>query len=110
MTWVAWIKCLESKDLGGLGIRSIYALNRSLLFKWIWCFRLSSNDLQVKVIKNIHGEDGGIGKLSTHSSASSPWNVFLNVVKDISEKGVDLISLFKWKIGNGSSIHFWDDF
>nr|GFC12621.1 RNA-directed DNA polymerase, eukaryota, reverse transcriptase zinc-binding domain protein [Tanacetum cinerariifolium] len=35
MTWVKWKKCLASKELGGLGIGSIYGLNLGLLFKWI---------------------------------------------------------------------------
>lgn len=35
MTWVAWKKCMASKEYGGLGVGSIYALNRALLFKWI---------------------------------------------------------------------------
>lgn len=30
MTWVSSRKCLVSKDLGGLGIGSIFALNSSL--------------------------------------------------------------------------------
>lgn len=35
MTWVAWTKCLAGKNRGVLGIGSIFALNRSLLFKCI---------------------------------------------------------------------------
>ncbi|GJX28013.1 putative RNA-directed DNA polymerase, eukaryota, reverse transcriptase zinc-binding domain protein [Tanacetum coccineum] len=33
ITWVRWKKCLASKELGGLGIGSIYGLNIGLLFK-----------------------------------------------------------------------------
>ncbi|GKC33178.1 putative RNA-directed DNA polymerase, eukaryota, reverse transcriptase zinc-binding domain protein, partial [Tanacetum coccineum] len=36
MTWLRWKKCLASKELGGLGIGSIYGLNIGLLFKWVW--------------------------------------------------------------------------
>lgn len=45
MTWVAWKMCLASRDLGALGIVSIFSLNRSLLFEWIWTFRMHPNDL-----------------------------------------------------------------
>nr|GEZ88226.1 hypothetical protein [Tanacetum cinerariifolium] len=38
ITWVAWEKVLSSKKNGGLGVSSFFALNRALLFKWIWRF------------------------------------------------------------------------
>ncbi|GKB50498.1 hypothetical protein Tco_0901251, partial [Tanacetum coccineum] len=46
---------------GGLGISSFYALNRALLFKWVWRFHTQSSSLWAKVIKGIHGIDGKIG-------------------------------------------------
>lgn len=45
MVWVAWRKCMASKESGGLGIGSIFALNRALLFKWIWRFRNQPEDI-----------------------------------------------------------------
>ncbi|GJR01949.1 hypothetical protein Tco_0524933 [Tanacetum coccineum] len=33
-TWVKWTNVLASKEKGGLGISSLYALNRALMFKW----------------------------------------------------------------------------
>nr|GEV19206.1 hypothetical protein [Tanacetum cinerariifolium] len=42
---------------GGLGVSSLYALNRALLFKWVWRFRTQISSLWAKVIKGIHGED-----------------------------------------------------
>ncbi|GJT59827.1 hypothetical protein Tco_1003360 [Tanacetum coccineum] len=38
ITWIAWNKVLASKKNGGLGVSSFFALNRALLFKWIWRF------------------------------------------------------------------------
>ncbi|GKF84213.1 hypothetical protein Tco_0249111 [Tanacetum coccineum] len=61
ITWVKWETCLASKAIGGLGIRSIFALNAALLFKWVWRFRTCPNSLWVQVIKSIHGVDGAIG-------------------------------------------------
>nr|GEZ11035.1 hypothetical protein [Tanacetum cinerariifolium] len=37
-TWVSWSKVLSAKEKGGLGVSSLYAMNRGLLFKWIWRF------------------------------------------------------------------------
>ncbi|GKG44407.1 hypothetical protein Tco_0485845, partial [Tanacetum coccineum] len=34
----SWDNVLTSKDKGGLGVSSLYALNRGLMFKWIWRF------------------------------------------------------------------------
>ncbi|GJQ93922.1 putative reverse transcriptase domain-containing protein [Tanacetum coccineum] len=37
-SWVNWKYVLKSKDTGGLGVSSLYAINRGLLVKWIWRF------------------------------------------------------------------------
>nr|GEW11214.1 RNA-directed DNA polymerase, eukaryota [Tanacetum cinerariifolium] len=62
MTWVKWKNCLASKELGGLGIGNIYGLNLGLLFKWIWRFLSNSPNLWVRVVKTLHGTNGGITK------------------------------------------------
>nr|GEW21572.1 RNA-directed DNA polymerase, eukaryota [Tanacetum cinerariifolium] len=33
--WVSWNKVLTSKEKGGLGVSSLFALNKALMFKWI---------------------------------------------------------------------------
>nr|GEW57485.1 RNA-directed DNA polymerase, eukaryota, reverse transcriptase zinc-binding domain protein [Tanacetum cinerariifolium] len=38
MSWFKWSRVLASKDKGGLGVSSFFALNRALLFKWMWHF------------------------------------------------------------------------
>ncbi|GJT93605.1 hypothetical protein Tco_1082450 [Tanacetum coccineum] len=34
-SWVNWKKVLAPKERGGLGVSSLYALNRGLMFKWV---------------------------------------------------------------------------
>ncbi|GJZ39021.1 RNA-directed DNA polymerase, eukaryota, reverse transcriptase zinc-binding domain protein [Tanacetum coccineum] len=104
-----WNKCLASKKLGGLGIGSIFALNAGLLFKWIWRFMQNSNDLWASVIKAIHGHNGGIHADSRHSSNQGTWCGILSMVNSLKSKGNDLLSLCTRKLGNRSSIRFWDD-
>ncbi|GJR80713.1 RNA-directed DNA polymerase, eukaryota [Tanacetum coccineum] len=58
---VKWDNVLASKEKGGLGVLSFYALNRALIFKWIWRFRTQNLSLWARVIKAIHGVDGKIG-------------------------------------------------
>ncbi|XP_071713182.1 uncharacterized protein [Rutidosis leptorrhynchoides] len=57
--WVRWELVLNSHVNGGLDIGSLRSFI-GLLFKWIWRFVNSQNDLWVRVIKAIHGNDGGL--------------------------------------------------
>ncbi|GJY74414.1 hypothetical protein Tco_0478845, partial [Tanacetum coccineum] len=42
---------LASKEKGGLGVSSLYALNRGLMFKWVWRFFTQNTSLWSRVIK-----------------------------------------------------------
>ena len=108
MTWVAWRKCLAKTELGGLGIGSIFAFNRALLFKWVWRFRCQPNDLWARVTSNVYGIDGRIGE-AVAGSAFSPWISVLKSTYGLLEKGVDLLGCRKRQIGDGSSIRFWQE-
>nr|GEV58921.1 RNA-directed DNA polymerase, eukaryota, reverse transcriptase zinc-binding domain protein [Tanacetum cinerariifolium] len=98
-----------SKELGGLGIGSIYGLNLGLLFKWIWRFLSNSPNLWVRVVKTLHGTNGGITKDVKYSSSHSPWSGILSAISRLKLKGIDLLSLCVRKIGNGASYRFWED-
>ncbi|GKA19533.1 RNA-directed DNA polymerase, eukaryota [Tanacetum coccineum] len=76
ITWVKWTKVLSAKKYGGLGVSSFFALNRALLFKWVWRYISHDNSLWYRVISAIHGPN--IQKLS--SFTSSIWNNILNDV------------------------------
>ncbi|GJT52989.1 RNA-directed DNA polymerase, eukaryota [Tanacetum coccineum] len=78
-TWVKWKNALASKDKGGLGISSLFALNRALIFKWVWRFLYQNSSLWASVIKSIHGAQGKIGK---EVNASFP-SIWLNIVKEV---------------------------
>nr|GEY19367.1 RNA-directed DNA polymerase, eukaryota [Tanacetum cinerariifolium] len=56
-TWVKWNSVLTAKDSGGLGMSSLYALNRGLMMKWVWRFYNQKTSLWANVIKAIHRED-----------------------------------------------------
>ncbi|GKC65968.1 RNA-directed DNA polymerase, eukaryota [Tanacetum coccineum] len=73
ITWVKWSKVLASKKYGGLGVSSFYALNRALLFKWVWRFISKDNSLWSRLISSIHGS-----QFQAHSFRySSTWNVIV---------------------------------
>nr|GEV37581.1 RNA-directed DNA polymerase, eukaryota [Tanacetum cinerariifolium] len=43
LSWVRWRNVMASKNNGGLGLSSLFALNRALLFKWVWRFISQKN-------------------------------------------------------------------
>ncbi|GJX74344.1 RNA-directed DNA polymerase, eukaryota, reverse transcriptase zinc-binding domain protein [Tanacetum coccineum] len=71
-SWVKWKNVLASKEKGGHGVSSLYALNRGLMFKWVWRFFTQNTSLWSRVIKAIHGEDGKVGK-QVKSAFPSYW-------------------------------------
>ncbi|GJZ58055.1 RNA-directed DNA polymerase, eukaryota, reverse transcriptase zinc-binding domain protein [Tanacetum coccineum] len=99
-------KVLASKDKGGLGVSSLYELNRALLFKWVWRFFTQSSSLWTRVIKAIHGNDGKIGK-KTKSAHPSIWLDIVHEMDLLEKQG--LASGIKKKLGNGENTCFWED-
>ncbi|GKA47977.1 RNA-directed DNA polymerase, eukaryota, reverse transcriptase zinc-binding domain protein [Tanacetum coccineum] len=82
IAWISWDKILASKKYGGLGVSSFYALNRALLFKWVWLFFL---------------------KVHRYGLESSRLFMVLKIGDCFSW------SLFERKVGDGESSLFWDD-
>ncbi|GKA02352.1 RNA-directed DNA polymerase, eukaryota [Tanacetum coccineum] len=75
-SWVSWNQVMASKDAGGLGVASLFALNRGLLFKWVWRFITQQNSLWAKVITAIHGN---IGKTVKPTFPS----IWLNIIQEV---------------------------
>ncbi|GJX71361.1 hypothetical protein Tco_0308532 [Tanacetum coccineum] len=50
IAWIKWTKVLASKKFGGLGVSSLFALNRALIFKWVWRFLSHDNFYGHRVI------------------------------------------------------------
>nr|GFA15760.1 RNA-directed DNA polymerase, eukaryota [Tanacetum cinerariifolium] len=107
-SWVKWKMILASKDRGGLGVSSLYALNRGLLFKWLWRFYSKDSSLWAKVIMAIHGSDGKV-KASMKAGTRSCWMNILHEVNVLSKKGIDLKKFMRFKVGNRENIMFWED-
>nr|GFA84952.1 hypothetical protein [Tanacetum cinerariifolium] len=60
----------------------LFALNRALMFKWVWRFFSQKNSLRVRVFKALHGEDGKIGK-KVQSRYPSIWLNIINEIKSL---------------------------
>ncbi|GJZ65908.1 RNA-directed DNA polymerase, eukaryota, reverse transcriptase zinc-binding domain protein [Tanacetum coccineum] len=107
-SWVKWKNVLTSIQNGGLGVSSLFALNRALLFKWVWRFLSYQSCLWSKVIKGIHGNDGNLGRKVSNQHPS----LWLDIIKEVNllrNRGIDLMSFLQRKMGNGEESLFWND-
>nr|GEX15802.1 hypothetical protein [Tanacetum cinerariifolium] len=88
ITWIKWSTTLASKKNGGLGISSLYALNRALLFKWVWRFISRDNSMWCLLILSMHGS-----KLPTSSPFRySTWLSIIREIHSLKDRGVELVS------------------
>nr|GEX02186.1 RNA-directed DNA polymerase, eukaryota [Tanacetum cinerariifolium] len=100
ISWISWPKVLASRENGGLGVPSFYALNRGLLAKWIWRFLSNENSLWVRFIKAAHGD-------STHNIAAaypSPWNTIIKELQILSS----MEDRWRWDLNGGGYFHVKD--
>ncbi|GKA79518.1 hypothetical protein Tco_0786114, partial [Tanacetum coccineum] len=95
-------------EKGGLGVSSLYALNRGLLFKWVWRFLTQGSSLWARVIKAIHGMDGSIGDIRI-GNFKSCWSSIINEINVLSSKGIKLMNYLRITLGNGVSTRLWDE-
>ncbi|GJZ72934.1 RNA-directed DNA polymerase, eukaryota, reverse transcriptase zinc-binding domain protein [Tanacetum coccineum] len=107
-SWVNWKNALASKEKGGLGISSLYALNRGLMFKWYWRFFTKDSSLWSRVIKAIYGDSGGLER-NTFATYTSCWSNIVKEVTSLDEKGLNLCNAICFKLGNGEKARFWED-
>nr|GFA69584.1 RNA-directed DNA polymerase, eukaryota, reverse transcriptase zinc-binding domain protein [Tanacetum cinerariifolium] len=106
--WVKWNDVLKDKHRGGLGVASLYALNKGLMIKWYWKFFNQKTSLWTRVIKAIYGEDGRINSMEV-SGIRSCWKNIVMEVKNLRSQGIMVDDFMQRKIGNGESVSFWND-
>ncbi|GJT29735.1 hypothetical protein Tco_0910010 [Tanacetum coccineum] len=100
---------MADKQYGGLGISSLFALNRALLFKWIWQFLNSQTGFWQSIIKAIYGPNGSLDESIPRHSGGSVWVMIRKSIDSLKSKGVDLMQFCNKIIGNGYSTSFWHD-
>ncbi|GKD26607.1 RNA-directed DNA polymerase, eukaryota, reverse transcriptase zinc-binding domain protein [Tanacetum coccineum] len=103
--WVSWKKVMASKDTGGLGVASLFALNRALMFKWVWRLITKKKSLWTRVIKAIYDDDGK----KVNPSYPSIWLSIIQEAGVLKSQGIDIISFIKPKCGDGTNTSFWND-
>ncbi|GKA75418.1 RNA-directed DNA polymerase, eukaryota [Tanacetum coccineum] len=94
ITWIAWDKILVSKKKGGLGVSSLYALNRALLLKWVWRFISNDGSLWSRVISALYGDS-----LGSHAvNFPSTWCYIVREMQSLVSKGFDFMSRIKKRV------------
>nr|GEU66210.1 RNA-directed DNA polymerase, eukaryota, reverse transcriptase zinc-binding domain protein [Tanacetum cinerariifolium] len=107
-TWVKWNNVLASKKKGGLGVSSLYALNRGFMCKWLWRFYNHNTSLWARVIKAIHRDDESMGK-HVKAGTQSCWMAIVNEITVLKKHGINIFDFMRIKLGNGDKIAFWED-
>ncbi|GJT37332.1 RNA-directed DNA polymerase, eukaryota, reverse transcriptase zinc-binding domain protein [Tanacetum coccineum] len=108
LMWVKWKNVLASKVKGGIGVSSLYALNKALMFKWVWRFNTQRTSLWTRVIKAIHGDDGKIGK-SSKDAYPSIWLDIVHEMEIFKKQQIDVYNFIHKILGNGKDIAFWEE-
>ncbi|GKD49711.1 hypothetical protein Tco_1278687 [Tanacetum coccineum] len=109
ISWVKWGSILLSRNMGGLGMGSLFAKNLSLISKWKWRFLTKENALWRKVIKAFYGVDGGF---NLHPSLIGGRGVWCDIIKSILYiESIDpsFNDSFILKVGIGKRTSFWLD-
>lgn len=69
MHWIREDMVLASRDVGGLGVGSLFAFNRALLLRWKWRFFHNQILLWFGVVNTLYG----LGDLSTPLILRRAW-------------------------------------
>ena len=94
----------KSKESGGLGVRRLENMNKSMLGKWNWRLATEDNPPWKKLIKLKYGLEVGewFSKEPKGSFGVGLW-------KDIRKEGQQLKHDCKLVLGNRGRIRFWED-
>ena len=108
IAWISWEKVCLPKERGGLGIKDVKAFNIALLGKWKWHLLNHHQELWIKVVESKYGGWRGLEEGDRVASQSLWWRDLKRVVCQ-SYQGRSIQEGFRWKVGAGHRINFWED-
>nr|GFA78668.1 RNA-directed DNA polymerase, eukaryota, reverse transcriptase zinc-binding domain protein [Tanacetum cinerariifolium] len=91
VSWVKWNNVLTDKKSGGLGVSSLYALNRGLMIKWLWKLFVHKDSIWTKVITAIHGVNGNVNS-SGGKAGRSCWLSIVDEVRALHKKAEEKLA------------------
>ncbi|GJT34824.1 putative RNA-directed DNA polymerase, eukaryota, reverse transcriptase zinc-binding domain protein [Tanacetum coccineum] len=107
LSWVKWSNVLASLDKGGLAIGSLNSFNLALLHKWRWRFFASPDSLWVKIIKALHGNEGGFDLHGCNFRGI--WSKIVGTSNYLHSSSILPMDSIRFQVGYGSLIRFWKD-
>ncbi|GKA91923.1 putative pentatricopeptide repeat-containing protein [Tanacetum coccineum] len=107
LAWIKWKNVISSYDNGGLNIGSLKAFNLTLLQKWRWRLLSHKNALWVKVIKALHGQEGGFD--NNGCIYNGTWARIVGSSNFLDSNNIIPNSSFRFQAGCGTRIRFWKD-
>lgn len=102
MHWISWKTLCLPKAKGGMGFRMFHLFNKALLAKQGWRLIHNTSSLVARVLKGRYYPRSNFLQAKAGYCSSFTWRSILGA-KHILTKGCS------WRIGNGSSMHIWDD-
>jgi hypothetical protein len=101
---VGWDKVCAPKEVGGLGVRSLFLTNKALLGKWLWRFGVEGHHLWRRVLVAKFGSDlgGWRTKPIRGPHGCGLW-------KGIMLGWEDYFQHVEFVVGQGTRVSFWKD-
>ncbi|XP_024190213.1 uncharacterized protein LOC112194201 [Rosa chinensis] len=100
--WRSWEKLCLTKQEGGMGFKNIYAYNLAMLAKQGWRFLSNPDSLVARLFKARYFPNCTFWEAQLGDAPSFSWRSILEG-RPILKAGV------KWRIGDGSNVHIWND-
>ncbi|KAL0796652.1 hypothetical protein Bca101_068029 [Brassica carinata] len=100
--WIPWSTIVDSKSLGGLGIRDLKDFNIALVAKQSWRILQNPNSLLSRVYKSKYFQKTGLLQEKPKSNASHAWK---SILKDLNE--VEIIKTIRPSITGASDSTIW---
>lgn len=99
---VSWKRVCKPLEAGGLGIRDLKIMNRALLAKWLWRFRVETEALWRKVIAAKYGcqQLGWSSRVPSGSLGS-------RLRRSIFKENDVFQNLIEYRVGQGNHVLFW---
>jgi len=102
IAWLSWKKMCEPKSCGGMGFKNLKLFNLALLAKQVWQFQVSLDSLVYQVLKAKYFPRSDFIHASIGNNPSCTLRSIM-AAQNLVKEGL------RWRVGNGASIHVWED-
>ncbi|XP_020874985.1 uncharacterized protein LOC110226750 [Arabidopsis lyrata subsp. lyrata] len=102
ISWIAWRKINDTKQMGGLRIRDLRDFNVAMIAKQSWRLLQQPHTLMARLFKAKYYPKTNLLEAGLKWQSSHAWRSILQG-NQLLAKGI------KWIIGNGKTVNIWKD-